>query len=224
MFSLDDTLFLVFSALRTNFCGMCSVLAQNRCSVALLFKEFLKWGPLWCACYGCMWKVKVVLPQQHSAKAQHRGVADGDSQCNPIVTGRHGDAAVPHWQRWGWWMTPRWTSLREATHNRSFQKALLRTTAWGMAWKVISINSQSSSGAISKHNLELRNIIVFLSPLCSSHHSNELSEWCSYDEYDTAVMIIWTCSLLENWVWRKRCFAKVFFYIYTIYIWMVIKN
>ncbi len=31
-------------------------------------------------------------------EAQHCEVADSDSPCNPIVTGRHGDAAAPRWQ------------------------------------------------------------------------------------------------------------------------------
>lgn len=104
------------------------------------------------------------------------------------------DAAAPRWQCRRWWMTPCWTSLRGASHNRSFQKALLHTAAWGAAWKVISINSQPSSSAISKHNLELRNIIVFLPFLCSTQCNDELAEWCSFDEYDSAVMIIWTWS------------------------------
>lgn len=129
-------------------------------------------------------------------EAQHREVADSDSPCNPIVTGRHGDAAAPRWQCRRWWTMPCWTSLRGASHNRSFQKALLHTAAWGTAWKVISINSQPSSSAISKHNLELRNIIVFLPLLCSTQCDDELAEWWSFDEYDTAVMIVWTWSLL----------------------------
>lgn len=52
---------------------------------------------------------------------------------NPIVTGRHGDAASPRRLCPGWWMMPRWTSLRGASHNRSFQKAALHTAAWGTA-------------------------------------------------------------------------------------------
>lgn len=129
--------------------------------------------------------------------AQHCEVADNDSSCNPIVTGRHGDAAAPRWQCRRWWMMPCWTSLREASsHSRSFQKSTAHTTAWGTARKVISINSQPSSSAISKHNLELGNIIVFLPLLCLRQYNDELAEWCSFDEYDTAVMIIWTSSLL----------------------------
>lgn len=31
-------------------------------------------------------------------KAQRCEAAESDSPCNPIVTGRHGDAAVPRWQ------------------------------------------------------------------------------------------------------------------------------
>lgn len=131
-------------------------------------------------------------------KAQHCEVAESDSPCNPIVTGRHGDAAAPRWQCHRWWMMPCWTSLRGASHNRSFQKAVLHAAAWGTAWKVISINSQPSSSAISKHNLELRNIIVFLSLLCSSPYNDELAEWRSFDKYHTAVMILWTWSLLRG--------------------------
>lgn len=131
--------------------------------------------------FRCMWNAISVA----QCKAQRREVADSNSPCNPIVTGKHGDAAAPHWQCGGWWMMPCWTSLRGASHNRSFLKALVHTAAWGTAWKVISINSQPSSSAISKHNLELRNIIVFLLPLpllCSSQHNGELAEWCSFDD------------------------------------------
>lgn len=47
-----------------------------------------------------------------------------------------------------------------------------------MARKVISINSQWGDSAISKHNLDLRNIIVFLYS-SSFQHNNELSDLCA---------------------------------------------
>lgn len=132
--------------------------------------------------FRCMWNAISVA----QCKAQRREVADSNSPCNPIVTGKHGDAAAPHWQCGRWWMMPCWTSLRGASHNRSFLKALVHTAAWGTAWKVISINSQPSSSAISKHNLELRNIIVFLPPPAPLFVSTQ--RWTGW------VMLIW-------WIW-----------------------
>jgi len=119
---------------------------------------------LWCSVKVTRSYAAISLAQ---CRPQHCEVAESNSPCNPIVTGKCGDAAAPRWRCRSWWMMPRWTSLRGASHNRSFQKALLPTVAWGTVWKVISINSQPSSSAISKHNLELRNIIV--SPPFSVH-------------------------------------------------------
>ena len=121
--------------------------------------------------------IRVVLDENCGTVRFIRNV----SPCNPIATYRLGDFTAPYWQRSGWWMMPCWTSLRGASHNRSFQKAVL---AWGMAWKVISINIQSSDSAISKHNLDLRNIIVFLTLL---HSFSSTMNWV------TCVWWIWYC-------------------------------
>lgn len=126
------------------------------------------------------------------------------SPCNPMWLAGMGDTALPRWHCSRWWMMPCWTSLRGASHDCSFQGALLHTAAWETAWKLISINSQPSSRTISKHNFRAVQHYYFPPPPL---FDNELAEWCSFDEYDSVVRIIWTWPLLQR-VLVKRCRAK----------------
>lgn len=93
-----------------------------------------------------------------------------------------GDTALPHWHCSRWWMMPCWTSLRGASHDCSFQGALLHTAAWETAWKLISINSQPSSRTISKHNFRAVQHYYFST-------SSTFWQWTGW------VMLIW-------WIWQ----------------------
>ena len=121
---IDDTLLFHRSAPSGEiYLANLLVFIQDRCRVALLLKQAPKIAPtVVCGLFQMYAKCESSAISVVQCKAQHCEVADSNSPCNPIVTGRHGDTAAPRWLCRRWWMMPRWTSLRGASHNRSFQK------------------------------------------------------------------------------------------------------
>lgn len=156
-------------------------------------------------------------------KVQHCEVAHSNSPCNPIVTGRHGDAAAPRWLCRRWWMMPCWTSLRGASHNRSFQKGTASHGGLGNGMESNIHQQPAKQQRYQQTQFRAQKHYCFsLPPLFDS-----VRRWTGW------VMLIWwirccchdSMNLViigRNWVWMKRRSVKTekfLFFICLILVW-----